>query len=389
MATVLTSDEKLEKLKIEILRTFEELSNYLSIHKQKLLSRLIRIKEGYDKNTELNAAIEQLKIMRDTGMKVMKSNLLESMRKDFDNPLKLMEDSKVEVEDLDLISFRCYSDKIRKSIDEIDLIELIPEYVGREHPILSKCKTGRGKGEFNNPRGITFDKIQNKVYVCDSDHRIQVFDTNGEFLRSFGDDQLQRPLGICVSKAFVFVTDNVKKCVTKFTHEGIFKNSFDGTKQFSFIDGIDCCDEFLYICDYSYQKIHVCDLNLKYIKYFGSGKIRYPIDVSIHSDRIYIISQSMSSIYCYNKDCTFQKEIELTGGDKPMTTTLFMVIDLKGNFLISDHSNQEIRIFSPQGILKHIIGRGHFNFLNGLTLDNSNNIICVNHGTGSDCFQKY
>ena len=177
--------------------------------------------------------------------------------------------------------------------------------------------------------------------------------------------------------------------MAKFTLEGIFKNSFDGTKQFYSIFGIDCCDEFLYICDSGYQKIHVCDLNLKYIKDFGSGKIRSPVDVSIHSDRIYILSQSMSSIYCYSKECTFQKEIELTGGDKPMTTTLFMAIDPKGNFLISDHSNQEIRIFSPQGILKHIIGQGHFNSLNGLTLDNSNNIICVNHGTGSDCFQKY
>ena len=389
MATVLNSDEKLEKLKIEILRTFEELSNYLSIHKQKLLSRLIRIKEGYDKDTELNAAIEQLRIMKDTAMKVLKSNLLKSMREDFDNRLKVMEDCKVEVEDLDLISFRCYSDKIRKSIDEIDLIELIPEYVGREHPILSKCKTGSGKGEFMNPRGIAFDKIQNKVYVCDSsNHRIQVFDTNGKFLYSFGDDQLREPLGICVSKNFVFVTDKVKKCVTKFTLGGMFKNSFDGTKQFYTIRGIDSCHKFLYVCDGS-REIHVFDLNLSYIKAFGSGKIRSPNDVSIHSDRIYILSQTMSSIYCYNKDCTFLREIVLTGEDKPISIAFFMVIDFKGNFLISDLSNQEIRIFSPQGILKHIIGRGHFNFLSGLTLDNLNNIICVNQGTGSDCFQKY
>ena len=390
MATVWNSDEKLENLKLEILRTFEELSNYLSIHKQKLLSRLIRIKEGYDKNTELNAAIEQLKSVRDSAMKVMKSNLLKSMGEDFENQLELMKDSKVEVEDLDLISYRCYSDKIRKSIDEIDLIELIPEYVGREHPILSKCKTGSGKGEFSNPNGIAFDKIQNRVYVCDySNHRIQVFDTNGKFLYSFGDDQLQRPFGICVSKYFVFVTDRVKKCVTKFTLEGMFKNSFDGTKQFSTISGIDCYDTFLYICDCGFQRIQVFDLNLNYIKHFGSEQISYPIDVSIHSDRIYILSQSTSSIYCYNKDCTFQKEIELTGSDKPITSAMCFVIDCKGNFLISDYSNHEIRIFSPQGILKHIIGQGQFNFLSGLILDNSNNIICVNHGTGSNCFQKY
>ena len=104
---------------------------------------------------------------------------------------------------------------------------------------------------------------------------------------------------------------------------------------------------------------------------------------------MFLITRSYSSIYCYNKDCTFQKEIGLSGGEKPTTVAVYMVIDPKGNFLISDSSNQEILIFSPQGILKHSIGKGHFTSLNGLALDNSNNIICLNHGTGSDCFQKY
>ena len=390
MATVVTSYEKLEKLKVEILETFEELANYLSVHKQKLLSRLIRIKEGYDKNTEIDVAIEQLRSVRDTALKVMKSNLLKSLRGDYDNQLKNMEDTKVDVEDLGFVSFRCHSDKIRKSIDEIDLIKQIPEYVGREHPILSKCKAGSGKGEFRNPRGIAFDKIQNKLYICDSSNsRIQVFNTDGKYLHSFGNDQLLKPFGICVSKCFVFVTDEEKRCVIKFTIEGVFKMSSDGGVKFNNIYGIDCCDQFLYICDCGFQKIHVFDLNLKHIREFGSGLIRYAIDISIHSDRIYILTRSIGSIYCYNKDCTFLKEVELLGGEKPMTVAVYMVIDPKGNFLISDLSNQEVRIFSPQGILIHSIGKGHFGLLNGLALDNSNNIICLNHGTGSDCFQKY
>ena len=391
MATVLTPDQKLEGLKILILETFEELSNYLSVHKQKLLSRLIRIKEGYDKNTELNAAIKQLRSVKENALKIIKSNLLESIVKDFDNRSRIMENCKVEVEDLDLVSFRCYSDKIRKSIDEIDLIEHIPEYVGKEHPILSKCRVGVGKGKFKNPRGIAFDKIRHKLYICDSSNcRIQVFNTNGKFLHSFGNDQLHRPLTICLSNEFVFISDEVKNCVTKFTLEGMFIKSFDGgAVKFSRNYGVDCCDEFLYICAFRYQRIYVLDLNLNSIKQFGSGEIKYPIDVTIHYDRLYILSRSISSIYCYNKECTFLKEIQLSGGDIPMTLALFMVIDPKGNFLISDGSNQEVRIFSPQGILKHIVGRGHFNLLNGLALDHSNNIICVNHGTGSDCFQKY
>ena len=335
--------------------------------------------------------MEQLRSVKENALKIIKSNLLESIVKDFDNRSKIMENSKVEVEDLDLVSFRCYSDKIRKSIDEIDLIEDIPEYVGKEHPILSKCRVGVGKGKFKNPRGIAFDKIRHKLYICDSSNcRIQVFNTDGKFLHSFGNDQLHRPLTICLSKEFVFITDEVKNCVTKFTLEGMFKKSFDGgAVKFGLIRGLVSCDEFLYICDFRYQRIYILDLNLNFIKQFGSGEIKYPIDITIHSDRIYILSQPTSSIYCYDKDYSFLKVIELSGGDIPTTVAMFVVIDHKGNFLISDCSNQEIRIFSPQGILKHIIGRGHFNLLNGITLDNSNNIICLNHGTGKDCFQKY
>ena len=205
--------------------------------------------------------IEQLRCVRDTSLKVMKSNLLESLGEEFDNRLKNMEDTKVDVEDLDFVSFRCYSGKICKSINEIDLFAQIPEYVGREHPIISKCKTGNGKGEFHNPRGIAFDKLQNKLYICDSSNsRIQVFNTDGEYLHSFGNDQLLKPFGICVSKYFVFVSDEEKRCVVKFTLEGVFKISSDGAVKFNNISGIDCCDKFLYICDFSIQKIHVINL---------------------------------------------------------------------------------------------------------------------------------
>ena len=121
MATVLTPGQKLEGLKLEILEMFEELFNYLSVHKQKLLSRLIRIKEDYDKNTELNAAIKQLRSAKDS----------------------------------------------------------------------SNC-------------------------------RIQVFNTERKFLHSFENDQLQTPFAICLSKEFVFITDEVKNCVTEFTLEGMF-----------------------------------------------------------------------------------------------------------------------------------------------------------------------
>ena len=94
------------------------------------------------------------------------------------------------------------------------MIELIPEYVGRENPVLKKCRKGSGNGEFIYPRGISVDKITNEVFIADRDNsRIQVLNTEGEYLHSIGTDHLKEPLGICVSQDGVFVTDRARECL--------------------------------------------------------------------------------------------------------------------------------------------------------------------------------
>ena len=396
MATISVNiEERVESIRMEILRTFEELSIYLLAHKEKLLSRLSEMKKEFDRTVELNTAARQLITVRDNALIVMRSNLLEPRKREFDDRLKSIQNAMV-MESPEYISFRCYSDKIRKSIDEIDLIELIPEYMEKEHPVISLCKIGSGDGEFKNPRAISLDRMKNEVYICDSSNsRIQVFNTKGEFRRSFGKEHLVEPLGISVSMHNVFVTDRMKLCLAKFSISGVFIKKVgckgNGAGQFISIKGL-CCDEnleLIYVCDISRQIINVFDLDLNFIQTFGHGQIRYPVDITVCLDRIYILSQSTSGIYCYQRDFSFQKKIELRGGEQATSVANFLQTDKRGNFLISDSSNDEVRIFSSLGVLKHVIGRGHFNSISGLTLDNSNNIICVCHSRKNNCLQIY
>jgi len=76
---------------------------------------------------------------------------------------------------------------------------------------------GTGDGEFKSPTALAIDDSSN-VYVCDTGNkRIQVFDSEGNFLLAFGDfdapapapDGLQRPMGIAISaNGNVWVSDN-------------------------------------------------------------------------------------------------------------------------------------------------------------------------------------
>ncbi|KAI6649867.1 PEP-CTERM sorting domain-containing protein [Oopsacas minuta] len=399
MAAVFNVDQKLEALKMEIIRTFDELYQYLSNRRNSLLSRLAKMKEGHDKNVELEEAINQLRISKNQILATMTSNLvgglLDTMKQTLDRNIEMKMAEKVKVDNLEFIEFRCYSDKIRKTIDEIDLFEIIPEYVRRENPILKVCNFGSGNGELSNPKGMAEDRASNELYICDcSNSRIQVLNTEGKYLRSFGTDHLKEPFGICLSKEEVFVTDQAEESLVKFSLAGQFlketgsRGNTEG--RFTGISGL--CHEagLIYVCDSNVQRIQIFDSNLNLIKEFGYRELKLPKDITVFSDRIYILSRDNNSIHCYNRDCTLQNIIQLTGQDQPMTAANFFTIDKKGNFLITDDTANNIIIFSPQGVMKHILGRGHLYLLNGIVLDNSDNILCVNYSfEDKACFQKY
>jgi len=65
---------------------------------------------------------------------------------------------------------------------------------------------GTGPGEFNRPEGLCVD-AQDRVYVADScNHRIQIFSSDGKFLRAYGkagsgEGELSYPYDICVDAA--------------------------------------------------------------------------------------------------------------------------------------------------------------------------------------------
>ena len=217
--------------------------------------------------------------------------------------------------------------------------------------------------------------------------------TIGEYVRQFGRDHLTEPYAICISQQDeLFVTDRATQCVLKFSLTGEFlkRAGSRGNKpgQFNGISGLCCEAGLVYICNVSIQQIQIFDSELSFIKDFGYGELSAPSDIHILSDTIYILSQDNNCIHCYNRDCTLRKKIELFGQEQLMTDAYFFTIDKKGNFLITDASLKQIRIFSSKGVLSNILGRGQqLPFLAGITLDNFDRVICVCNS--KECFIKF
>lgn len=117
-------------------------------------------------------------------------------------------------------------------------------------------KQGHADGELFHPIGISCDNAGN-VYVADSgNHRIQVFTSDGQFLRVIGrKDELSEPSSVVVdADNLVYVSDcgNCRVCV--FTQQGRFVTSFGkkgvGVGEFSSPQGLAVDSSgVVYVCD--------------------------------------------------------------------------------------------------------------------------------------------
>lgn len=123
-------------------------------------------------------------------------------------------------------------------------------------------------GEFNQVKDVAFDSVGN-VYVADNEnHRIQVFNEDGHFLRQFGKygkgrGELKYPSGISIdSKDLLYVTELYNYRISVFTLDGMFLASFGikGNKEGQFVDprGI-AVDKngTIYVSDHGNDRIQV------------------------------------------------------------------------------------------------------------------------------------
>ena len=174
--------------------------------------------------------------------------------------------------------------------------------------IASVGSLGSGQLQFNIPWAIAYNNTNNRVYVCDTDnHRITILNNDLTFHSSFGSKgqetgQFNMPEGISVdSKGNVLVADSYNNRIQVFTASGRHLSSITHTtpgqrlqEPISVAVGP---DDWVYVVEFTANRVSVFDENGKYIKSFGKkgnkdGEFKGPYCIAVSDDGCVYVSDT-------------------------------------------------------------------------------------------------
>ena len=229
-------------------------------------------------------------------------------------------------------------------------------------PVLSFGKKGSGEGMFNNPMGVAVTSKDEILVADNQNHRVQVFDSNGTFLRSFGHKgekagEFKNPTGIAIDNdRNILVSEYHNHRVQILSWEGRHLGSFGGQGSL---------DSQLFnpwgLSLDSTGNVIVADAGNKLIKIFtpdgkfvmkigGQDSFSFPIHC-VQCGEYFIVSDSNEHcIKVFNKEGHFQYKFGKQGqGDGEFNFQSFLSVTQSKHLLVCDGKNHRIQIFELDG----------------------------------------
>ena len=217
---------------------------------------------------------------------------------------------------------------------------------------------GKRNGEFKNPRGIAFHKNGNIFVVDSGNNRVQIFRGKGEYVGSFGgmgslDSHLCDPCGLSVdSDGNIIVADAGNKLIKIFSPDGGFLWKFGGKDSFS--DPVHCiqCDRYLVVSDTDKHCMKVFDRNGNFqyqigMKGAGNGKFHIPSCLSVtKSGHLMICDRGNHRIQVFELNGKFVGKFGTEGRKLgEFSTPWSLAVLSNGRIVVTEFFNHRNQIF--------------------------------------------
>lgn len=259
-------------------------------------------------------------------------------------------------------------------------------------PAVTLGQEGREIGQFRQPSGVVVDEA-GRIYVADTyNHRIQVFDTHGHFLQTFGAEggqrgALLRPKGLAWGPdRLLYVADTGNHRIQAFNQQGeavIVLGSFGNLpSQFNAPEAV-AVDRAnaLYIADtqnHRVQKLAPDGSSLLSWGGSGSGKGEFlgPSDIALDPDgRVLVADTQNHRVQVFTDNGQYLWEVGKAGrGAAEFDSPRGVATDGQGDIYVADSGNGRVQIFDRSGhYLAHVghLGKrpGEFYYPAALSVD--------------------
>lgn len=241
------------------------------------------------------------------------------------------------------------------------------------------------------PYAVAIDR-DNNLFVADTAGAVvHVFDLNERTYRQFTDmtgrEKLLKPVGLTIVDRWVFVVDSALRKVCIFDKNGKFVASF-GNERLKRPSGIAFRkdDKTLYVTDTARHTIDVFTSNGTFIRQIGSrgvsaGMFNFPTHLWLDKNGYLYVSDTLNyRIQVFTPDGQFLSTFGQQG-DRPgnFAHPCGVATDSFGNIYVTDRQFENVQIFDPQGQILMAFGQegtqaGQFWLPAGIFIDARNRI---------------
>ena len=229
-------------------------------------------------------------------------------------------------------------------------------------PVLCIGKQGSGEGMFKYPYGVAVNDTDEIMVADGSNDRVQVFDSNGTFLRSFGHrgenaGEFKCPVGVAINNdRNIFVADNGNHRIQIFSWEGRHLGSFGGEgsldSQLHHPWGLSLDSTGnLIVADAGHKLIKIFTPDGRFVmKIGGQGSFSFPIHC-VQCGEYFIVSDSTEHcIKVFNREGRFQYKFGKKGeGNREFNYPRFLSVTQSKHLLVCDWYNHRIQVFELDG----------------------------------------
>jgi len=240
-------------------------------------------------------------------------------------------------------------------------------------PTFTFGEPGRSPGQFVYPRAIDADPVNEWLWVVDRSGRIQRYDFEGRPLKSWTLPSFDNgfPTGLTVAPGGrLFVADTHEHRVAIFDADGNLLDAFgsfgEGAGQFIFVTDVALgADGRIYVSEFGgNDRVQVFDASFEFLFEFGGfgsepGQFNRPQSLTFCADgsELFVADAVNNRVQVFDPEGRFLRQFGTTGigpGEFRYPYGVKLLDD--GSVLITEFGNSRLQVVSPTGTPLHVFG---------------------------------